>query len=158
MADLHGALEAIVAMVLDARGIPLSASCILNRTELLTALEDLRGQLPAEIAQARRILAERDGILDDARRERHRIATDTDIVRRAEAEAEQMLTQARDAADAARSEFDTYVDGKLAAFEVVLSRTLASVTRGRARLAPPPPGPRDRDDRIAASLDDRIDW
>ncbi len=79
-------------------------------------------------------------------------------MRHAEAEAEQLLTKARDAAEAARSEFDTYVDGKLAAFEVVLSRTLASVARGRARLATPPPGTRDRDDRSAVSLGDRIDW
>ncbi len=146
MADVHRTLESIIETVLDARAMPLSASCVLNRLELLEALEDLRAQLPREIARARRVLAERDVILGAACHERDRAVAGADIVKQAESEAERIAAAAREASRAARSEIDIYVDRKLAAFEVVLSRTLTSVERGRAWLASPTAGTAARPD------------
>ncbi len=53
----------------------------------------------------------------------------------AEREAKRLLGQAQADADAVREEVEDYVDAKLATFEVVLTKTLAAVERGREKLA-----------------------
>ena len=54
---------------------------------------------------------------------------------RAQDEADRLLASARDDAEAMRLQTEDYVDAKLANFEVVLAKTLATVERGRSRLS-----------------------
>jgi vacuolar-type H+-ATPase subunit H len=146
MVDLLERLDAVVATVTGARAMPLSASCLLNRVELLAALDDLRMLVPEVLADADRVLAERDMIIDEAhrvaaaivaeaRRECSRLASGSALAEQAGRQAEAIVESARTASDTMRTEIDQYVDGKLAEFEALLGRTLTSVTRGRARLA-----------------------
>ena len=124
----------------------MSASAVVHREELLGLLSSLGEALPAELADARRLLADRDAVLEEGRAqaerlraeaeaERDRMLEQSTVVRQARADAERLLTQARAQADAMRAEVEEYVDGKLANFEVVLTRTLEAVGRGRGRLA-----------------------
>ena len=71
----------------------------------------------------------------DGPAERARLVEKESVLREARAEAERLLTAAREQADAMRDEVEDYVDGKLANFEVVLAKTLAAVEKGRARLS-----------------------
>ncbi|KPM57236.1 hypothetical protein CcI49_13255 [Frankia sp. CcI49] len=146
MDDLAERLDLIIVLVEGARAMPLSASCVLNRAELLEALEDLRARLPERLADADRVLLESEAIIDDAhrraaaivadgRREGARLASGSAVVVRAESDAAAIMAAARQASDDMRSQIDSYVDGKLAGFEELLDRTLASVARGRERLA-----------------------
>lgn len=146
MADLTGKVDDLITLVTGARAMPLSASCVLNRDDLLRALTEVRGIVPVEVAAAQAVVADRDVILADARaraegilataeRERARLVSETELVRDARDEADRILAAARQAARSMRKEIDEYVDGKLATFEVVLTRTMASVARGRDRLA-----------------------
>ena len=146
MDDLAERLDLIIAAVEGARAMPLSDSCLINRTELLAALEDLRARLPERLDEADRILAERDAIIADAyqraaaivaegSREGARLASSSAVVRQAESDAAAIMAAARQASDEMRGQADSYVDGKLADFEDLLARTLASVRRGRERLA-----------------------
>ena len=50
--DVHEKLDELVAQVESARSMPMSASCIVNRGEMLALLDEVRALLPEELAHA----------------------------------------------------------------------------------------------------------
>ncbi|KOU76826.1 cell division initiation protein [Streptomyces sp. MMG1533] len=131
--------------------MPMSASCVVNRAELLSMLEELRQALPGSLAQAQELIGDREQMVEQARQEAERIIgqahaergsliSDTEVARRSQAEADRILAEARKEAEDVRAEADDYVDSKLANFEVVLTKTLGSVGRGREKLLGTGPG------------------
>ncbi|MGW6224163.1 ATP synthase F0 subunit B [Streptomyces olivaceus] len=149
--DVQNKLDEITAMVSGARAMPMSASCVVNRAELLSLLEELRAELPGSLAQAQELIGDRDEMVAQARQEADRIIESahaergsliagTEVARRSQAEADRILTEARQEAEEVRAEADDYVDSKLANFEVVLTKTLGSVGRGREKLLGTGPG------------------
>ncbi|MFD0279080.1 cell division initiation protein [Kitasatospora sp. NPDC127111] len=143
--DVQNKVDEIVAAVENARSMPMSASCVVNRAELVGLLQELRAALPAELAQAQSVMADHEQVVADAQAEAERIIqgahaergsliSDTEVVRRAQAEADRILAEARAEVEAKRAEADDYVDSKLANFEVVLTKTLGAVGRGRTKL------------------------
>ncbi|MFE0459771.1 cell division initiation protein [Kitasatospora sp. NPDC058965] len=142
---MQNRVDDIIAVVENARAMPMSASCVVNRAELVALLRGLREELPAELAQAQSVMAdheqmvagardEADRIIQGAHAERGSLISDTEVVRRAQAEADRILAEARTEVQAKREEADDYVDSKLANFEVVLTKTLGAVGRGRDKL------------------------
>ncbi|WLW51948.1 ATP synthase F0 subunit B [Streptomyces sp. YU58] len=149
--DVQKKLDEIVASVSGARSMPMSASCVVNRAELLAMLEEVRQALPGSLAQAQEVIGDREQMVEQARQEAERIIgqahaergsliSDTEVARRSQAEADRILTEARQEAEEIRAEADDYVDSKLANFEVVLTKTLGSVGRGREKLLGTGPG------------------
>ncbi|MCX5210638.1 ATP synthase F0 subunit B [Kitasatospora sp. NBC_00240] len=143
--DVQNKVDQIVAAVENARAMPMSASCVVNRAELVGLLQDLRAALPAELAHAQSVMADHEQVVADAEAEAERIIqgahsergsliSDTEVVRRAQAEADRILAEARAEVETKRAEADDYVDSKLANFEVVLTKTLGAVGRGRTKL------------------------
>ncbi|MFF0204958.1 cell division initiation protein [Streptomyces sp. NPDC005017] len=150
--DVQNKLDEIVAAVSGARSMPMSASCVVNRADLLSMLEEVRAALPDSLAQARELIGDREQMVEQARQEADRIIehahaergsliSDTEVARRSRNEAERILAEARQEAEEIRAEADDYVDSKLANFEVVLTKTLGSVGRGREKLLGTGPGP-----------------
>jgi cell division septum initiation protein DivIVA len=144
--EVHAKLAEIAALVEGARAMPMSASCVVNRADLLGLLQDLEGLLPDTISRARQVLGDKQGVVEEGHREAEAIIAAAQAERRrlveagavhaeASAEAERLLADARSAADAMRTEVEDYVDAKLANFEIVLSKTLAAVERGRQKLS-----------------------
>ncbi|MFB7333524.1 cell division initiation protein [Streptomyces adustus] len=149
--DVQKKLEEVVSTVSSARSMPMSASCVVNRAELLSLLEELREALPGSLAQAQELIGDREHMVEQARQEAERIIStahaergslisDTEIARRSQAEADRILSEAHKEAEEVRVEADDYVDSKLANFEVVLTKTLGSVGRGREKLLGTGPG------------------
>ncbi|MFE7839496.1 cell division initiation protein [Streptomyces sp. NPDC057474] len=149
--DVQKKLDEIVSVVSGARSMPMSASCVVNRADLLSLLEELRAALPDSLAQARELIGDRDHMVERARMEAERIIenahaergsliSDTEVARRSQNEADRILGDARQEAEEVRAEADDYVDSKLANFEVVLTKTLGSVGRGREKLLGTGPG------------------
>ncbi|GGP67661.1 ATP synthase F0 subunit B [Streptomyces calvus] len=149
--DVQKKLDEIVAAVSSARSMPMSASCVVNRAELLALLEEVRAALPDSLAQAQELIGGREQMVEQARQEAERIIesahaqrgsliADTEIARRSQSEADRILAEARKEAEEIRAEADDYVDSKLANFEVVLTKTLGSVGRGREKLLGTGPG------------------
>ncbi|MDI3406112.1 ATP synthase F0 subunit B [Streptomyces cavernicola] len=143
--DVQKKLDEIVEAVEGARSMPMSASCVVNRAELLARLEEVRAALPGSLAQAEQVIGsneqlveqarqEADRILESARAERGSLISDTAVARQSQDEADRILAKARAEAEEVRQEADEYVDSKLANFEVVLTKTLGSVGRGREKL------------------------
>ncbi|WP_069170481.1 cell division initiation protein [Streptomyces griseus] len=143
--DVQKKLDEIVETVGNARSMPMSASCVVNRAELLALLEEVREALPGSLAHAEELIGGREQLVEQARQEAERIIesaraergsliSGTEIARRSQAEADRILSEARREADEVRAEADEYVDSKLANFEVVLTKTIGSVDRGREKL------------------------
>ncbi|MFF6998158.1 ATP synthase F0 subunit B [Streptomyces sp. NPDC008313] len=149
--DVQKKLDEIVSAVGSARSMPMSASCVVNRTELLSMLEEVRKALPGSLAQAQELIGGREQMVEQARQEAERIIkgahaergsliSGTEVARRSQNEADRILAEARQEAEEIRAEADDYVDSKLANFEVVLTKTLGSVGRGREKLLGTGPG------------------
>jgi vacuolar-type H+-ATPase subunit H len=149
--DVQKKLDEIVAAVSGARSMPMSASCVVNRAELLSMLEEVREALPGSLAQAQELIGGREEMVEQARQEADRIIgqahaergsliSDTEVARRSQAEGDRILAEARQEAEEIRAEADDYVDSKLANFEVVLTKTIGSVGRGREKLLGTGPG------------------
>jgi cell division septum initiation protein DivIVA len=144
--DVQARLAEIRRVVEQARSMPMSASAVVNRGELLELLDGLKAALGDAFSQADQVLRERDDVIErgrqdaeqilaDARNERDQLVSDTELFRGAQRKADDLLAEAQAEAEELRKETDDYVDSKLANFEIVLERTMEAVRRGRERLA-----------------------
>lgn len=144
--DVHARLAELRQAVEGARSMPMSASAVINRSEVLELVDGLEKAVDAALVEARAVLADRDAVVEGGRRdaeellakarsEQEAIMSDTEVYRLARREADVLLEQARAEAEALRRETDEYVDAKLANFEITLERTTEAVKRGRERLA-----------------------
>jgi hypothetical protein len=155
---VQGKLDEIITMVETAKGKALSGSAaVIDRPALLGALEELRQLLPAEMSEARSLLRERadlqaesraqadvllgkahaeaDRLAAAARQERDRMLTESALIDEAQRVASEIRQDAEAEAQRMREQTDEYVDASLARFEELLSGSLETVTRGRARVA-----------------------
>lgn len=86
--NLEELITLLYDMIQDAKSLPLSSDkCILERDKALDLLDDLSAQLPAELKQARTIVASREELIAQARGEAKKIITD------AQAEAAKLVEQ-----------------------------------------------------------------
>jgi regulator of protease activity HflC (stomatin/prohibitin superfamily) len=133
-------------LVLNARSMPMSASCVINRGEVLDAIDDVIAHLPDEIAGAQQVIddkqsaiaqgeAEADRIVEEAREQAGELARDSEVVRVAEEIAAKVKADAEAEAEALRRETDLFIDSRMASFESVLHKTTSQVHTARARLA-----------------------
>jgi cell division septum initiation protein DivIVA len=143
--DVEAKLHQLERLIADAKAVPLSASIMLNRSDVEGLVADVRDALPDELTQARWVIKERDQILeraetdaarllDDARTEHDRLVSEQSVVTGAQREADRVVEDASEHARQIRLEAEDYVDAKLANFEVVLQKTLAAVEKGRQKL------------------------
>jgi hypothetical protein len=143
--DVHDRLNQLTATVRSAKTMPMSASCLVNRAEMLDILERLHDELPADLDQADAVLSEREAvlaagreqverILEDARREREQLIEQTDVLVAARARAATVALVSRAESTRLLADADDYVDRKLAEFEVLLGQLASQVNNGRLRL------------------------
>jgi len=138
-------LNTAIATIEEARGVPLSASCVVHRGEMLEILEAAQELLPKDLFTAEVIIGEKERIIEEgrtsaeamiatAREDVARMVEQTAIVQAARDEAQRILDEARDIAENERREVEAYIDGRLATLEVILNKTMDAVARGRERL------------------------
>jgi hypothetical protein len=138
-------IDEIISMVEAARSMPMSRNCIMDRSELIGLMDELRSELPVELRRAVALLDERDKIMDAGKREAERIIAEgeaeharlvsvNEITVSAEHEGARIVAEAREEAQRLREEVDDYVDTALANFEQFLTRALASIERGRDKM------------------------
>ena len=143
--DVQAKLAEIREAVATARAMPMSASCVVNRAELLGSLDELAQMLPQAFSESDRVLASRDDVIDAAREEarkivaeaerrRDELVSDSDVFKLASSKAQRALADSREETAGLRRETDDYVDSRLANFELTLAKTLEAVQRGRERL------------------------
>ena len=143
--DTAALLEQLREMLEAARKLPMSASVSINRDEFGAILQEASDGLPEELREARWLLKERDQVVERASNEAgrlveaarvraERMVEKNELVREARRTSEQIIEDAERQAASIRHEAEDYVDRKLAAFEVVLDRTMQQVEKGRERL------------------------
>jgi cell division septum initiation protein DivIVA len=139
-------LASLRELILNARAMPMSASCVINRGEVLAAIDDVIDNLPDEIADAQHVIdrsqakvaegeAEAGRILAEAREHAAQLAQHSEVVRVAEQQADRLIAEAQEEAAALRRETDEFIDQRMAGFESVLHKTASQVKTARLRLA-----------------------
>jgi F0F1-type ATP synthase membrane subunit b/b' len=139
-------LESVITMVTEARSVPLSASCVVHRKEMLTILDEIKAALPQDFLAAQNLLSHREEIIEEgrqsaekliahAREEVAHMVEQTSIVAAARTESSRLVDEAHAQVEKERADVDAYIDSRLATLEVILNKTLEAVNRGRERLA-----------------------
>jgi F0F1-type ATP synthase membrane subunit b/b' len=151
--DTETLLRRVIDIIGSTRTLPLSSSVKLdNRDEVLDLLDEALRVMPDEFRRARWMLKEReeylekvqregDDIVQAARLQAERMVQRTEIVREANHAARSIIEDAKDEARRLRLEAEDYCDQKLAAFEIVLERTVKTVAAGRTKLSATPAAP-----------------
>ena len=143
--DVQAKLDQLTQLVEGARSMPMSASCVVNRAEVLALIDEVREGLPVALREAEWVLKDRAEVVEEGRKEGEqivaqarveaaRLVSRTEIMQTATREAERVTAEANENAKQMRLEAEDYVDTKLANFEVVLHKTLTAVERGRDKL------------------------
>ena len=139
-------LDRLREIIASARAMPMSASCVVNRAEVLRAIDDIAGNLPDELDQARGVIegqqerfsedkAEADRIIAEAHEHALQQAGRSAQVQVAEERAAKIIADAQAEAEALRREVDVFIDSRMAGFESVLAKTSSQVRTARRRLA-----------------------
>ena len=143
--DVLVLIDKLDDIIHNARSVPLTDSVMIDREEIYDILDQMRSTIPEEIKQARWIVKERQEMLSEAKQEADRIlgeaqdraerlASDTEVVRLAEKNAQQIMEDARDCEREVRLGAEDYADEVLGNLETNLDKFIAAVRRGRERL------------------------
>jgi hypothetical protein len=144
-AEVTERLDALREAVDNARAMPMSASVVVNRTDLGYLVDQLETAVREAVSEANGVLAARAAVvaegesrvremLREARLERDRLVGDTEVFQSALREADRLRLEADEEGRALRADADSYVAERLATFEGALDSTLEAVRRGRERL------------------------
>lgn len=131
--DITARIQQLEDMIREAKSMPLSASALLNREELLEVITEMKESIPEEIKQARWVVKDREellskarrdaeGIVEQAKADQSRLVSKEDVVQESRHEAERILAEAREQARQIHLEAEDYVDSKLAQFDAALTR------------------------------------
>ena len=166
--DAEELLRRVADLVAGARPMPLSASAMINKEEVLELLQEAIDRLPDELREARWLRKEReeylakmrvdgDEILDAARAHAERMVQRTEVVKAAEHRARRIVEGAEAEARRLRLECEDFCDQRLAGFEIVLERTLKLVASGREKLQATNLPREDETDALPAGADEYFD-
>lgn len=150
--DAEGLIRQVMDIVNTAKTMPLSASVLVSRDEIVDYLSAVLERLPDELRQARWLLRERDefmaerareaeALMEEVRAQAERMVSRTEVVRQANQVAQRILDEANEEARRMRHEAEDYCDQKLAGMEIVLERLTKTVQAGREKLAAVAPMP-----------------
>jgi len=143
--DILALIDRIEELVDTGRNMPFTSARMVDAEKVYEIVDEIRGQFPDELKQARWIVKERQEMLEEAEKEANRIleeardranvvAGEQEIVKLAEQQAAEILDSARAREREIRLGAEDYADEMLANLEVNLGKLLTAVQRGRDRL------------------------
>ncbi len=146
----------LIDLLGQARPMPLSASVMVNRDEMVAVLQAALTELPEEVRAARWLLKEREEYLEQARTDAREIVEAasrrveqmvqrTEIARQAEARARSLIADAEAEARRHRRETEDWCEERLAQFDITLAKVTEAVQTGRERLRALPRAQSDDD-------------
>lgn len=115
-------LSELTELVETARALPMSASCVVPRERVLDLLDDLREVLPAEMDEARTVIATRDRLIKQA------YEAAAEARQQADAEADTVLADAGHRAEQLLAEAEQRATETIRAAEVEHARLVASTS------------------------------
>jgi len=143
--DAEALVHQLMDIVNSAKAMPLSASVLVSREEVLDLLAGILERLPDELREARWLLREREeflaerareaeALMEEVRVQAERMVSRSEVVRQANLVAQRILDDANEEARRLRHEAEDYCDQKLAGMEIVLERIVRTVQSGREKL------------------------
>jgi F0F1-type ATP synthase membrane subunit b/b' len=144
----HGVLELVEMlynMVSEAWGVPLgNEKCIIERDKVLNLLEEIKAQLPVELAEAKRLVSAKEEFINSAKREAEsirkaaeeqarRLVDEQEVVRIAKARSNELLTTAEQKSKELRRVANEYVDDALRRTEEAVAAALDEIRQSRIR-------------------------
>lgn len=138
-------VEMLYNMISEAWGVPLgNDKCLVDREKALDLIEEIKAQLPAEVAEAKRLVSRRDEFISNAKKEgesirkmaeerARKMVEEQEIVRMAQARAEEMIATAETKSRELRRSASEYVDEALRGAEETVSQSLEVVRQVRSR-------------------------
>jgi hypothetical protein len=139
-------LNELREVVVGAKAVPMSASCMINRAELISLIDKAVVALAEDVQEAHRVTATSLETLERAQAEAKQIvsaaedraiylATQDPVFEEAQRKVTALEQKALADAEALRREADAYVDARIATFEASLHKTMTQVHTMRERLA-----------------------
>lgn len=148
MNEQEGILELVdmlYSMVSEAWGVPLGNDrCLIDRNKALDLIEEIKNQLPAEIAEAKRLVARRDEFIGNAKREgesvrkmaedrARKLVEEQEIVKQSRVRAAEMIAAAEAKSSELRRAANAYVDDALRGAEESVNQALDVIHQSRVR-------------------------
>ncbi len=171
MQYISGVLDELEAIVQDASGVPMrKGRAVVDRSDLLVMLDELRGSLPPELAEAEEIRRECGAIVATAEEEAGRIVEEannradamvpeTELYRRAQRRADEVIERAERYAEEVADGSEAYRDRVMGQLENWFQDSIVSVGESRQELSGVPvtrPAPPPQE--TAEGEDDAPDW
>ena len=146
MQYISGVLDELEAIVQDASSVPMrKGRAVVDRSDLLVMLDELRGSLPPELAEAEAIRRECGAIVASAEEEAGRIVEDahhradarvpeTELYRRSQRRAGEVIDRAERYAEEVVSGSEVYRDRVMGQLENWFQDSILSVGESRNEL------------------------
>lgn len=142
-------LDQVDDMLDKAWSFPLSGGkCLMDAEHLRNIVDDIRGNMPSEVRQAKAIVADRGDIVATAKREAEeiiraaeerarRMTAQEEIVKNSQQKANEILTQAQQKSREMRKGASDFSEDLLRRTEEVLAQRLSEVREARQMLRKP---------------------
>ena len=138
-------LDMLFEMIDEAKNAPLSSDkCVIERDRALDLIDDVRSQFPIELAEARKMMANRAELVASAKREadairkaaedraRQLVAEDT-ITLQARQRANEMMQQAEERSRDLKRSANEYCEDALRRTEEAVAEAYDEIKKSRAR-------------------------
>ena len=138
-------IEMLYNMISEAWKVPLgNDKCMIDRDKALDIIEEIKARLPAEMAEAKRLVSARDEFIGNAKREAEsvrkmaeersrKMVEEQEVVHMAHARAEELIADAENKSRELRRVANEYVDESLRGAEAAVSSALESIRHSRMR-------------------------
>ena len=135
-------IDKIEELLDKSKRVPFTSNIMVSENEIYELLDELRSVLPEEFRQARWIVKEREGMLEESKKQAERIirearekadvlVSETEVLKNATKKAEELVGIAEAKSRTIRLEAEDYADEKLANLEAALHKILAAIEKGR---------------------------
>lgn len=143
--ELEILLNRLEALVADSPRLPLTGKVLVDAQEILSLVRDLRLTLPDDVREARRLLDERQSIMEEAREEAaaalsraenqaDRLVDESTVLLEAQEKAENLVAESERVAREIRLRAREYADETLERLQGQLERMLETLTHNREDL------------------------
>lgn len=135
-------LDDLLNLLEESKELPLVNKTIVEKSQVVDIVDEIRANLPQETRQAKAIVSDRTRILNTAKEEaetiisvaekrRNDMLNENDIIIQAREEAERIVQEANSQAKSVRNAANKYVDDLMARTEEALSANLADFQNKR---------------------------
>lgn len=141
-------LDEMDNILLEATAVPFTDKKIVEENEFIRLMDELRDRLPVELADAKRLIGDRQRILEDAQREAaliveqaklhgNRLTEESVITKQAQEQAHEVLAEAQRNARELQNDAMAYAEDVFRHLETNLNRALEVVQQGKNDLRTP---------------------